>query len=858
MVNQRKYAALADLTTDRARLRASRSLASCGKSPGVTTAWTYQQLVADALTRVPEISCEQAHGNRPASALFLDIREPDERAAGTLPDAVGLPRGMLEQHIGYHVPDPTTPIYVFCSGGTRSVLACDVLHKMGYQHAYVLKGGIERWRHLGLPLEGHSVACAVPGRMSWEQVRSEFPITHRRVPVLGSGERPLVYLDHAASTHPPLSVLRAYTEFMEREYSNVHRGAHLLSRKATERFEEAYYVIADYIGAELKHGCVVFTQNTTHAIDLCSHVMAHRPGKVLTTEMEHHSNDLPHRARGSLLRARVDEHGALDLDHVEELLRKNEIKLLCVTAGSNVTGIMPPLGQLARMAHDHGALILVDAAQALARIPLDVRPIGHPEHIDFLAAAGHKAYAPFGAGFLYGPRALLEQAPPYLPGGGTAANVTAQGVEFMKAPDRHHGGTPNIGGVVAMARALTFIDSIGRDNVRAHEVQLTRRLLTGLQAMGGVTLYGPTDENARLGVVTFNVNGVSELLTAAVLSEEGAIAVRNGRFCSHIYVSRLLDAAHDRNAGGRGNSDEAGVRPTGMVRASVGLYNDESDVQRLLEFVERVKHHKWIGRYRTSGDMVSAAFAGRCADQWMEASIDADPLVEPAIAQDPGYIFEILQAEGASRTYLIADRATGEAALVDPLRERVDHYLDLLRENNLQLKYAIETHTHADHLAGSARLKDLTDARMLMHANATSVCVDQSLQDGDILNLGELRIEVMHTPGHTPDCICLLLPDRVLTGDTLLIGSCGRTDFQGGSSNQLFDSLQRLMSLPDSILVFPGHNYDGQRVSSIGNERKANKRLKLATREEFVAAMGALQLPPPALMAEVLPANQQC
>ncbi|MGE0871369.1 MAG: aminotransferase class V-fold PLP-dependent enzyme [Kofleriaceae bacterium] len=820
----------------------------------MTTEWTYQQLVADAAHRVREISCEQAHNHPEPNAVFLDIREADERAFGTLPDAVALPRGLLEQHIGHHVTDKATPIYVCCGSGNRSMLAADVLQKMGFTHVAVVKGGIERWRHLGLPLAGVPAVCAIPGRLSWEQVRAEFPITQRRVPVVGSGERPLVYLDHAASTHPPLSVLRAYTEFMEREYSNVHRGTHLLSRKATERFEEAYYVIADYIGGELKHGCVVFTQNTTHAIDLCSHVMAHRPGKVLTTEMEHHSNDLPHRARGSLLRARVNADGELDLDHVEELLRKNDVKLVCVTAGSNVTGIMPPLDQIARMAHDHGALILVDAAQALARIPLDVKPVGHPEHLDFVAAAGHKAYAPFGAGFLYGPRALLEQAPPYLPGGGTAANVTAQGVEFMKAPDRHHGGTPNIGGVVAMARALTFIDSIGRDAVREHEVRLTRQLLQGLHDIGGVTLYGPTDEHKRLGVVTFNVDGVSELLTAAVLSEEGAIAVRNGRFCSHIYVSRLLDAAHQRAAA----KDEAGARPTGMVRASVGLYNDERDIHRVLELVDRVKQHKWVGRYRTSGDTISAAFAGRCADQWMEASLEADPLIEAPLPDAPGYYFEVLQPEGASRTYLIADHATGEAAIVDPLRERVDHYLDLLTQKRLRLKYTIETHTHADHLAGSARLKDLTGAKMLMHAHATSVCVDQLLNDGDILTLGKLRIEVMATPGHTPDCVCLLLPDRILTGDTLLIGSCGRTDFQGGSSEQLYDSLQRLMALPDHILVFPGHNYDGRRVSSIGHERKTNKRLKLATREEFVTVMGSLHMPPPQLMAEVLPANQQC
>src|SRR5262249_40648667 len=150
------------------------------------------------------------------------------------------------------------------------------------------------------------------------------------------------------------------------------------------------------------------------------------------------------------------------------------------------------------------------------------------------------------------------EAPPYLPGGGTAANVTAYGVEYMKAPDRHHGGTPNIGGVVAMARALQFIESIGRDEVRAHEVKLTKMVLDGMKAIGGVWSSGPAAERKRLGVVTFNVDGVSELLSAAVLSEEGAIAVRNGRFCSHVYVARLLDA---QKTGAR-QDGEAGVQPT--------------------------------------------------------------------------------------------------------------------------------------------------------------------------------------------------------------------------------------------------------------------------------------------------------
>jgi cysteine desulfurase/selenocysteine lyase len=478
--------------------------------------------------------------------VVIDIREHDELTDGVVPGAVMLPRGLLEKHIGEHVTEASTPVYLLCSTGNRSVLAADVLQKMGYAQVSSVAGGMERWRHLGLPIDGGKPAVCLlgGGKLDWLDVRREFAIVARKVPVLGNAERPVVYLDHAASTHAPESVLDAYMQFLKHEYANVHRGTHILSRKATERFDEAYYVVADFIGAELRQGAVCFTQNTTHAIDLCSHILAARPGKVVTTEMEHHSNELPHRRRGTVLRARIEADGRVDLGHLEELLRKNEVKLVAVTGAANVTGLMPDLAAIARLAHDNGALILVDAAQLLAHKKIDVKPMSHPEHIDFLAGAGHKAYAPFGAGFLYGPRALMSEAPPYMPGGGTASRVTPSSAEFLGAPDRHHGGTPNIAGVVGMSRALLFLQSIGLDAVREHEIELTRHAVEGLRAMGGVTIYGDSDPLKRLGVLSFNVEGVTDLMTAAILSEEGGLAVRNGRFCAHMYMDKLLAMHH--------------------------------------------------------------------------------------------------------------------------------------------------------------------------------------------------------------------------------------------------------------------------------------------------------------------------
>ena len=816
----------------------------------MSQAWTYKDFVKDALSRVPEISAEELGRNHARGpVVLLDVRESDETGRGMLEGAVHLPRGLLEKHVHEHVGRRETPIVVYCDSGNRSALAADVLLRMGFANVRNLSGGLERWRHLGLPVAGEAAACRLPGaKLSWEDMRREFAIVARCVPVLGSGERPLVYMDHAASTHAPASVLGAYTEFVAREYANIHRGTHHLARKATERFEESYYIIADHIRAELRRGTLCFTQNTTQAIDLCAHVMADRPGKVLTTEMEHHSNELPHRRRGPTLRARVTDEGELDLEHMEELLRKNDVKLVAVTAGSNVTGVMPDLRRIARLAHENGALLLVDAAQALARMPLDVKDPDDPEHIDFLAGAGHKAYAPFGAGFLYGPRTLMNQAPPYIPGGGTASRVTPRDAEYLPAPDRHHGGTPNIAGVVGMARALAFLQSIGMEEVRRHEVRLMERMLEGLQELDGITLYGPPDASKRLGVATFNVEGVSDLLVAAVLSEEGAIAVRNGRFCSHLYMDKLL-AAKARAAGGA-------TPPTGAVRASVGLYNDESDVERLLEYVRRVRDRQWRGHYQVKGDVVSAEFAGRCADKWMESTQESNT-TQPE-EDTAGYVFEVLQADGACRSYLVADAESGEALLVDPLREQVDVYLDLLKARGLRLRYTLETHTHADHLSGSVRLKELTGARMLMHAASAAPCVDGRLEDGDRVELGKLRLEVMATPGHTQDALCLVLPGRVLTGDTLLIGACGRTDLQSGSALKLYESLQRLLALPESTVVLPAHDYQGQRASTIGREKRNNPRLQVPDAQAFAEMMAARKLPLPQKLVEALDANQNC
>lgn len=585
---------------------------------------TYDELVARARAEIEELepaALDELRGKDGGAPVVLDVREPEEHRMGLIPGSIPLPRARIESRIAGLVPDVETRVCVVCHSGTRSLLAAKTLIEMGFRRVCALRGGTEAWRAAGLPI-GEAPKQAPPvldeERPSWDEVRAAFPITGRMMKLIDGSQRPLCYLDHAASTHPPTPVLRRFTEFMSGDYANIHRGTYVLSREASRAFDACYYECASFIGGELERGSITFVTNTTQAIDLASHALADVPGDVLITELEHHSNDLPHRKRGNVLRARIDASGALDVEHLESLLREHRIKLVAVTGGSNVTGFLPDVHAIARLAHAHGARILVDAAQLLAHRPIDVRSPDDPAHIDFLAAAGHKAYSPLGAAFLWAPRAVLEKAPPYLPGGGTASRVSEDEVEFVSVPERHQGGTPNIGGVIALAEAIGFLRRIGMERVAEHELALTRAALEGLRALEGVRVYGPPEAERRLGVISFNVDGVSDLQAAAVLSEERGLACRNGRFCAHLHMDRLLSVQGVVPDPGR---VEPGAAP-GAVRASFGLYNTLEDVERLLEAVQLVRDRGWKGRYRVSDRTVSTEAAARCNDHWMEPDLD--------------------------------------------------------------------------------------------------------------------------------------------------------------------------------------------------------------------------------------------
>jgi selenocysteine lyase/cysteine desulfurase len=433
--------------------------------------------------------------------------------------------------------------------------------------------------------------------------RADFPVTETTLtsPV-DDEERPLVYLDHAASTHAPRPVLDAHQRFLSQAYANVHRGAHHLSEVSTEAYEDVRWKCKAFVGARPDQD-VIFTQNTTAALDLAAHLVEDEPGYTLVSGMEHHSNDLPHRARGPTAHVEVTEEGRFDLADLEAKLETHKTKLVAVTMASNVTGIRPPVAEITDLAHRYGARVLVDGAQGLAHLPIDLRDIGDTGGPDLFAAAGHKAYAPMGAAFLVAPRELVDQADPYRPGGGTVSLVEKDQVTWKKGTDRHEGGTPNVPGIVAMGAALDYLRAQGVEKVRAHERELLAPMLEGLSSIPGVEVLGHRDPEERVGAVGFTVEGVHHRLVSQILDNEFGIATRNGWFCAHPYLARLLGLEREIDDLRQRVQHGASAREPGFpgaVRASLGIYNTREEVEHFVRAMDRVADKRWEGSYAFS------------------------------------------------------------------------------------------------------------------------------------------------------------------------------------------------------------------------------------------------------------------
>ena len=417
----------------------------------------------------------------------------------------------------------------------------------------------------------------------------------KKVPLAGGGYKTYVNLDNAASTPVLRPVLDKVIEFMD-WYSSVHRGAGFKSQVSTRVYDEAHEVVGSFVKADLSSNCVIFVKNATEAVNKVSYRLGLAKGDmVLTTMMEHHSNDLPWRSKAATVYAGVDRRGALDLDDLETKLRQygSRIKLVSVSGASNVTGFKNDVGSIAAIAHRAGVPVLVDGAQLVPHSPVDVKPDDHPEHIDYLVFSAHKMYAPFGTGVLIGPkRTFLTGAPEYT-GGGTVNIVTPETVEWAGLPDREEAGSPNVVGAVALAAAVQYLQRQGMRNIENHERTVTSYALKRLGEVKGLKVYGEADPNRtgnRVGVITFNLDSVPHGLVAAALAWEGGIAVRNGCFCAQPYMMQLLGLnphqlsrlIHKKRAGNLSDIP-------GMVRASLAAYNNKKDIDRLIECLEKIK-----------------------------------------------------------------------------------------------------------------------------------------------------------------------------------------------------------------------------------------------------------------------------
>ncbi len=435
------------------------------------------------------------------------------------------------------------------------------------------------------------------------ELRSQIVGIDLPVPRLRGPARPYVNLDNAATSPASREVLDHVCRCIS-WYGSVHRGSGFKSRRTTQAFEEARDTVARFVGAQAGERTVVFGKNATEALNKLSYrIPLGRDDVVLVSLLEHHSNDLPWRARARVVHVGADGQGRLDEDHYDHLLRRHagRVRLVCLTGASNVTGAMPPVHRLAVKAHAAGAQIVVDCAQLAPHRPIDVGALADPAQLDYVVLSAHKLYAPFGAGALIGRRDTFEQGPPEYCGGGTIDFVSTHSVQWAGAPDRDEAGTPNVIGVLALARALQWLQEIGLDAAAQHEAALCSYALERLAHVEGIRLYGDPDARhagSRLGVLPFNLERHPHALVAAVLGHDHGIGVRHGCFCAQPYVSHLLGmtAPEAQAHQARLAAGDRSALP-GMVRLSFGLYNSFDEVDLLVDALRTIAASDYGGRY---------------------------------------------------------------------------------------------------------------------------------------------------------------------------------------------------------------------------------------------------------------------
>ena len=400
----------------------------------------------------------------------------------------------------------------------------------------------------------------------WDDVRADFPVLHQQV-----GDKPLIYLDNAATTHKPRAVIDVLARFYQQDNSNVHRGLHALSMRSTDGYEAARVCSAKFINAAEPEE-IVFTRGTTESVNLVAQSWGAANLKkgdvVLITEMEHHSNLVPWQMiterTGATLRyvpvLGENAEGGLDLEALDSLLTP-EVKIFAFTHISNTLGAINPVAELCAKAKKVGALTLVDAAQSIGHEPLDVQAIG----CDFLVFSGHKMAGPTGIGVLYGRRALLDAMPPWQGGGGMIANVDFFKTTYKPAPERFEAGTPNVADAIALHAAMDYLDALGRPRIAEHDHKLAAQAYAALSELPGIRILGP--KGARSGLVSFALKD-AHAHDVVTFADQDGIALRGGHHCNQPLMRKL------------------GLPST--VRASFYVYNNAAEIDALVASMRKI------------------------------------------------------------------------------------------------------------------------------------------------------------------------------------------------------------------------------------------------------------------------------
>jgi selenocysteine lyase/cysteine desulfurase len=424
------------------------------------------------------------------------------------------------------------------------------------------------------------------------------------VPTLNGTKRKYINFDNAASTPPFKTVQDTLNQFMN-YYSSVHRGTGFKSQLSTHVYEEAREVVINFFGASPDTHTCIFGKNTTEAINKLASRFPFTPERniVITSALEHHSNDLPWRKNAKAVHVKLLLDGSIDLDDFDAKLEQyaEHLALVAISGGSNVTGFITPVHDLARKTHAVGAQIMVDCAQLAPHRQVDMKPLDDPEHLDYISVSAHKMYAPYGTGALIGRRDTFENGAPDMVGGGVVEIVTLEEVHWTSPPDRDEAGSPNVGGAVALATAVKTLSEIGMDSVSHHEAELTAYALQHLSEIPDVQIMGNSDPDAalnRLGVIPFTIRDMDHFLVAAILGYEFGIGVRNGCFCAHPLILHLLQLTEAQAIKVR-NDILHGDRSNmpGLLRASFGLYNTIDEIDTFLAALKNIVNGNYQGNY---------------------------------------------------------------------------------------------------------------------------------------------------------------------------------------------------------------------------------------------------------------------